>query len=202
MSRSQDKNMTKAARAITPALLRGEVGILPTDTMYGIVGVALRTTTVQKIYALRKRNPKKPMIILIGDIRDIKKFGVVLNASTSRLLKKVWPGKVSVILPISHTRRAALIKFKYLHRGTRSLAFRLPQPTWLRALLRKTGPLVAPSANFEGKPPAKTIAAAKKYFGDRVAFSMDVGRLTSKPSTLIKVHDGTMIVLRKGEVKF
>jgi L-threonylcarbamoyladenylate synthase len=138
------------------------------------------------------------MIILIGDAEDIKKFGVVADAKTKKLLKTLWPGKVSIILPIGAKTGA---KFHYLHRGMRSLAFRLPAPQWLRAFLRKTGPLVAPSANVSGKPPAKTISAAKKYFGDRAAFYVDAGRLTSKPSALITIQKGKLIILREGAVK-
>ena len=180
------------------ALRTGGVGILPTDTIYGIVGSALRADAVQKIYAIRRRNPKSPLIVLIGDIRDMEQFGARADRRTKKLLNMVWPGKVSVILPVN-ARGAA--KFRYLHRGTRTLAFRLPAPKWLRAFLRKTGPLVAPSANLSGIPPARTIAAAKKYFGGRVAFYADAGRLASHPSTLVTISKGKFAVLRKGAAR-
>ncbi len=182
-------------------LMAGGVGVMPTDTLYGIVGSALRSRTVARIYRLRRRSPKKPMIILIGDVRDVSRFGVHLDRATSKLLKKVWPGKVSVVLPIAEGRASVLKKFKYLHRGGGSLAFRLPRPAWLRAMLQKTGPLVAPSANFEGALPAKTIAAAKKYFGDRADFYIDAGRLNAKPSTLIEIKHGAANILRRGAGK-
>ncbi len=168
------------------------VGILPTDTIYGIVGSALDKRTVERIYRLRKRNPKKPMIILIGDMSDLKKFGIMITPAIKKILNKVWPGKVSVILPSSSK------KFAYLHRGTKTLAFRLPRPVWLRKMLKKTGPLVAPSANIEGKPPALTIPAAKRYFGKNVDFYADAGRLISKPSTIIAIKNGELTILRKG----
>jgi len=177
----------------------GGVGVLPTDTIYGIVGSALYEKTVKKIYRLRKRDPKKPMIILIGSLDDVRKFGIAITPAVKKILKKVWPGKVSVILSI--TKGSAVKKFRYLHRGTKSLAFRLPASSNLNDFLKKTGPLVAPSANVEGRPPAKTIKEAKHYFGDRVSFYIDVGRLTSKPSTLIKIENGTVVILRKGAVK-
>ena len=182
-------------------LRSGGVGILPTDTIYGIVGSALQPKTVARIYRLRKRNPKKPMIILVASPTNMKKFGVVIGAATKKILSQVWPGKVSIILPMSH-RGVTSKKFEYLHRGTGTLAFRIPQPVWLRKLLRKTGPLIAPSANFEGEPPALTIRAAKKYFGTSVDFYADVGRLASRPSTLIKIEKGRAVVLREGAVKF
>jgi L-threonylcarbamoyladenylate synthase len=183
---------------VAQTLRRGDVGILPTDTIYGIVGSALNKKTVLRIYKHRKRNPKKPMIILIGDMRYAtwKKFGIELPTAHRALLARLWPDAVSVILPCTAK------KFAYLHRGTKTLAFRMPKPKWLRELLKKTGPLVAPSANWEGKLPAKTIREAEKYFSDRIDFYVDAGRLTGKPSTLVRITPaGEVLVLRKGAIR-
>ncbi len=175
------------------SLKHGAIGVLPTDTIYGIVGSALRKKTVERIYALRKRNRKKPMIVLIGSVADLKKFRVRLPSALRPLFSKYWPGRVSIALPCRSK------KFEYLHCGTKTIAFRLPAPAWLMRLLKKTGPLVAPSANIEGKPPARTIREAKKYFGGGVDFYVDRGRIDSNPSALLKIAaDGTIRVLRKG----
>ncbi|MGB7957432.1 MAG: L-threonylcarbamoyladenylate synthase [Minisyncoccia bacterium] len=181
-------------------LRSGGAGILPTDTIYGIVGSAMSPETVERIYFWRKRDPKKPPIILVASVGDLRKFGIVMDAAAKKVLMQLWPGKVSVILPMS--RRCGMSKkFTHLHRGTETLAFRVPKPAWLRKLLQMTGPLIAPSANIEGKPPALTIRAAKKYFGENVDFYADAGRLASKPSTLIKIEHGHVTVLREGAVK-
>jgi len=177
---------------IVDILLRGGVGVLPTDTIYGIVGLALSKKAVARIYKLRKRNPKKPLIILISSLRDLKLFDIILNRETKKLLEKLWPGKVSVILPCRNK------KFAYLHRGTKTLAFRLPKKRELTGLLKKAGPLVAPSANWEGHPPAKTAKAAKKYFGNKIDFYIDAGKLESLPSTLIEIKNGKINILRAG----
>jgi len=168
----------------------GGVGVLPTDTIYGIVGSALLPKTVARIYKLRRRNLKKPMIILVSSLVELKFFGIKLNPVIQRKLKNFWPGKVSIILP------CASKKFSYLHRGTKTLAFRLPAKPNLRAILKKTGPLVAPSANLEGRPPAKTIRAAEKYFGRRVDFYVDHGRLDGAPSRLITFQGDKVVSLR------
>lgn len=170
----------------------GGVGVLGTDTLYGLVGSALSPEAVERIYNLRKRNKKKPMIILIGSLSDLKLFKV----EKERLLNKIWPGKVSVILPCPYK------KFVYLHRGTNSLAFRLPNKENLIRLLKKTGPLIAPSANLSGLKPAETIEEAKRYFKDKVDFYADEGKLSSLPSTLIAIENGEIILKRQGEVKY
>lgn len=171
----------------------GGIGIIPTDTIYGLVGQALTESTVERIYKVRKRSPDKPLIILINSISDLKKFGVKIDNQTKKILQKYWPGQVSIILDCNQ-------KISYLHRGTKALAFRLPDDEWLRFLLKKTGPLVAPSANPEGLTPALTIRQAKKYFSNLVDFYFDIGKLESEPSTLIKIESGNVIVLRSGAV--
>jgi L-threonylcarbamoyladenylate synthase len=68
-------------------------------------------------------------------------------------------------------------------------------------LLKKAGPLVAPSANPEGMEPAKTIKEAKEYFGERVDFYINGGKLLSPPSTLIEIKNKKIFIKRKGAVK-
>lgn len=175
-----------------PKLKKDAIGILPTDTLYGIVGSAFSKSAVERIYEVKKRNLKKPLIILISGLDDLKKFGVALTKPQKTYLEKVWPGKVSVVLS-SHTK-----KFEYLHRGTHSLAFRFPKKKSLQVILEKVGPLVAPSANPESLPPAETIAQAKKYFGNSVDFYISGGTKKGSPSRLITLdQEGKEKILRK-----
>ena len=161
------------------------MGILPTDTLYGVVGSALLPKTVARIYRVRKRNRMKPMIVLISDREELSRFGV------SERMEK-WPAKTSIVFRVRGE------KFRYLHRGTHSIAFRVPRPTALRRFLRKSGPLVAASANPEGMPPATTIRQARKYFGASVDFYADIGPRRSKPSALVRFAGGRYTeVIRK-----
>jgi len=185
-------------------LKNGGIGIIPTDTIYGIVGSALNPEVVEKIYFLRKRNPDKPFIILIGSMEELEKFGIQLTQSQRDFLKSHWPNPLSVILPIHGN------KFKYLHRGTNSLAFRMPKDEKLIKLLKETGPLVAPSANIEGEKPAENIDEAKEYFGNDVDFYREAASsayvdgelIKGEPSTLISLdHNGKFTILRQGSYK-
>lgn len=177
-------------------LKKGGIAVIPTDTIYGIVGSAFNSDTVEHIYKLRKRNLDKPFIILIYSIQDLEKFDVKLTDKRKEFLEKNWPNPVSVIFPCTSE------KFKYLHRGTNSLAFRMPKDEQLLELLKQVGPLVAPSANVEGEKPSETIDEAKKYFGSSIDLFVDGGIIKSTPSTLIKLNDdGNYIVLRQGAYK-
>lgn len=176
------------------SLKKGELAILPTDTLYGIHTPALNKQSVEKVYKIRNRAPEKPFIILLGSIDQLKLFNIEVADKTKQLLNKYWPGKVSIVLS------CPIPEFEYLHRGTNSLAFRLPDNEYLIDLLLKTGPLISTSANPEGKPYAKTIQEAKEYFGDKITNYIDQGKIDSLPSTVIKIQNGEIEILRQGEV--
>lgn len=179
-------------RQISKTLETGGVGVLLTDTLYGVVGQALNKKTVERIYTIKDRDDKKPLIILIASVQDLRLFGVKLNHTIEKILENFWPGAVSVILP------CPLKKFDYLHRNTKMLAFRLPNKKNLIELLKTTGPLVAPSANPEGLPPAKNIREAMDYFGNRVDFYERGGRPKNKHSTIVVLRsNGEVEIARK-----
>jgi L-threonylcarbamoyladenylate synthase len=174
-------------------LRRGKVGVIPTDTLYGIVAAVGNEQAVERVYSLKKRGATKPCIILIASLGDLNMFGVTLTKERRKVLSRYWPGPTSIILACG-----ADVP-EYLHRGGHTLAFRLPSDARLRRLLKASGPLIAPSANPEGSPPVRTIEEAKKYFGRRVDFYLDAGTRTSAPSTLIALDEKDSItVLRKG----
>jgi L-threonylcarbamoyladenylate synthase len=164
----------------------GKIGVIPTDTIYGIVCSAMNKKSVERLYELRKRDLKKPMIVLISSIKDLDLFKVKID---KEIIKKYWPGKVSIIVPIK--------KFEYLHRGNNSLAFRLPDDKNLIKLLKVSGPIVAPSANIEGKEPAQTIEEAKKYFADKIDFYLGCGKIKAKPSKIISLTSDKVEVVRR-----
>ncbi len=164
-------------RQVIKILKNGGIGIIPTDTIYGLVGSAYSKEAIKRIYKIKNRDKKKKSIILISSIADLKKFNIKLTSIQKLVLGKYWPGKVSIIL--------------------NGIAFRLPAKKSLIEILKKTGPLVAPSANIEGLPPAKNIKQAKEYFGNIVDFYLSGGTLESEPSTLIEVNKyGSVKVLR------
>jgi L-threonylcarbamoyladenylate synthase len=182
---------------VAKILKHGGVAVIPTDTLYGVVGSALSEKTVERIYDVKGRDDNKPCIVLITDYKDLEKFGVIYNQKD---LERFWPGKVSVILPIENN--IIQKKFEYLHRGTYGISFRMisSRNRNLFKLIKEVGPLIAPSANPQGLEPAENITQAKKYFGDSVDFYVSSGTKKSKPSTLVSYKDGKFTVLRQGAV--
>jgi L-threonylcarbamoyladenylate synthase len=175
----------------------GGIGVMPTDTMYGVVGSAFNKKTVERIYEVRRRNKKKPLIILISSIKDLEKFGI--KNIPVKYLNSLWPDKITIIFDCVQKR------FEYLHRGSKKLGFRLPKDKWLKEFISKTGPIVAPSANTEGDKPSKNIKEAQKYFGADVDFYLDKGVMPIKPSTIVELVGDKdifeMKLIRKGAVR-
>lgn len=159
------------------------VGVLPTDTLYGLVGSAFSKKAINRIYKIKNRDKKKKLIVLISSIKDLERFNIeksiILN--NIKILKKVWPGKVSVVI--------------------NDIAFRLPNNKRLISILKKTGPLVAPSANPEGMEPAHNIEIAKQYFGDSIDFYLGGGTLKGSPSSLIRINKNGEIDVLRGNIK-
>jgi len=173
--------MDKKIKEIAKILHAGGVGVLPTDTLYGLVGLATNKKAVAKIKKLKKRSAGKPFIVLISGLKDLAKLGVKYNKATGQILAKIWPGPISVAF-------------------SKNFSARWPKNKFLNELIKQTGPLVAPSANPEGLPPASTMTEAKNYFQDEVDFYLSAERkLTGQPSTLISIKNGRINVLREGK---
>ncbi len=175
----------------TQMVSKGKIGVLPTDTIYGISGLALREKVVKEIESFKDRRDD-PFIILISSLDDLNLFGVQPTVFQLEKLEKWWPGPVSVIFPVNQE------KLNYLHKGKRTLAFRIPQKRELRKLIAKVGPVVSTSVNPRGEKPAENSKEAQKYFGSQLDFYVDEGEKESLPSSLI-IFDGERVeILRKG----
>ncbi len=175
-----DTNWKQAA----DLLKAGKVGVIPTDTIYGLVASALNERAVERVYSLKGRDFTKPCIILFSNLKDLGQFN--LDPTKVTTAQDYWPGPFSIILPLP---RPGLGKWEYLHRGKASLAFRNPKHSELQKLLERTGPLIAPSANPEGKKPAYNVQSARSYFGETVDFYVDGGELLGRPSRIISLLD-------------
>jgi tRNA threonylcarbamoyl adenosine modification protein (Sua5/YciO/YrdC/YwlC family) len=170
----------------------GAVGVLPTDTVYGLACSAGNEAAVSHLYSLKRRE-RKPGTIIADNIDQLVQLG--LKARYLKAVEQYWPNPLSVIIPTG-------ADLQYLHQGIQGLAIRIPKDNGLRMLLKKTGPLLTSSANLPGKPPANTIEEAKQYFGNEVNFYVDGGNLSDRePSTVIRIIDDAIEIIRPGAVK-
>ncbi|MGH7142202.1 MAG: L-threonylcarbamoyladenylate synthase [Candidatus Saccharimonadales bacterium] len=168
----------------------GSIGVMPTDTVYGVVARATDKVAVERLYQLKKRD-HKPGTIIAADIEQL--VSLDLKRRYLKAVEQFWPGSISVVISCGSA------ELEYLHLGLSSLAVRIPADEELHQLLNQTGPLLTSSANTPGDPTANTVAEAKRYLGNRVDFYEDGGDLSGRqPSTLIRMVDDAVEVLRQG----
>ena len=171
----------------------GAIAVIPTDTVYGLAARATDRNAVDRLYKLKGRTDK-PGTLIAADLQQLEDLG--LKHRYLKAVEQFWPGAVSVVIPVSNP------ELSYLHQSKMSLAVRLPDDAKLQKLLRQTGPLLTSSANHPGQPIAGTIEQARRYFGNEVDFYEDGGDLSSRePSTIIRIVDDAIEVLRPGAVK-
>ncbi len=182
-----------ADTSLVNCLKQGGLVVMPTDTIYGLVASAENQQAVERLYAVRGRAPQKPCIVLVASvdqITDVESW----SPKHKQLAKMYWPGPMSLVVQTSKAP-------EYLHRSTKTLAYRVPSNKELRQLLLKTGPLIAPSANPEGQPPATTIKEAQKYFGEKIDGYVQAGKMAGgAPSTVVEVNGEKIVVLRQGAI--
>lgn len=167
------------------------IGVLPSDTLYGVMCRAADKAAVTRLYALKQRE-HKPGTVIAASVEQLVDLGI-----PRRYLKAVvqfWPNPISVVVPTTPA-------LAYLDQSKMSLAVRVPDDPAIIQLLQKHGPLLTSSANQPGQPPATTIQEAQAYFGAAVDFYVDGGDLSGREgSTIIRVVDDAVEVLRQGAV--
>ena len=176
---------------IAMLLNQSTVGVLPTDTVYGIVARALDKVAVARLYHIKHREGK-PGTVIAADREQLEALGIGREYLDE--VMHLWPNPVSVVLPAGP-------QLAYLDQGKASLAVRIPSDPAVQALLQQTGPLVTSSANMPGEAPATNTAEAEAYFGDAVDFYVG-GSEGERPSStvLLLQPDGSLTVLRQGAI--
>ena len=171
----------------------GSVVVMASDTVYGLMARAEDKTAVAKLYSLKDRH-SKPGTLIGLNIDQLSELG--LKKRYLKAVEQYWPGPVSVVIPTGNP------KLDYLTQGLSDLAVRVPDNSHLAQIMSICGPLITTSANLPGKPPAVNINEAKAYFHDRVDAYYDGGDLSGHlPSTVIRIVDDAIEVIRQGAVK-
>lgn len=177
-------------KEVIKSLEANQIVVLPTDTVYGVCALAKNEQSVDALYNLKSRQAK-PGTVIANSIDQLVDLGIKRRYLTA--VQQFWPGQVSIEIPNS---------IDYLNQKTGRQAFRIVDNAELSRLLDVTGPLVTSSCNLPGEKPADNIEQAIKYFGDKVGIYVDGGDLSSRlPSTLIRVVDDAVEVVREGSVK-
>jgi L-threonylcarbamoyladenylate synthase len=175
-------------------LLRGGAPIaFPTDTVYGVGAPALDAEAVLRLYAVKRRPLAQAIPLLIADAPDLGLVAAQVTP-TARRLAGLWPGALTLVLPAAPQLPAALLA------GGATVAVRLPDHNWLRALIRALGaPLAATSANLHGGRDPQTAQDVAAQLGAALPLVLDGGPTAGPlPSTIVDCVGDEPRLLRAG----
>lgn len=184
------------------AIGRGDLVVLPTDTVYGVAADAFNARAVQALLDAKGRGRQSPPPVLVAGITTLRALAAEVPEPVERLVEAFWPGGLTIILPAQPSLSWDLGETN----GT--VAVRMPDNRLALELLEETGPLAVSSANLTGVAAAVTAADAQSMLGDTVAVYLDGGpSRTGIASTIIDAtalvgggEDARIRVLREGAV--
>ena len=182
MARCDDDGLAAAAEV----LCGGGVAVIPTDTVYGLAAHPGFPEAVERLYAIKGRDARKPVALLAADADAVARFGFPLSGEAAALAR-LWPGALTVVVS----------------NGTAIEGFRVPDHEWTRRLLAKCGGVLrVTSANLSGRRDATDAPAALAAVGLSADIVVDGGTSPGGvPSTVARVSaDGSVEILRQGAV--
>lgn len=194
-------------RSARAAIGRGELVVIPTDTVYGVAADAFAPAAVQRLLEAKGRDRTAPPPVLVPGIPTLDALTEFVPDEVRALVAKFWPGGLTVVL------RARPMLDWDLGETRGTVAVRMPDQRIALELLAETGPLAVSSANRTGEPAAMTAADAEAALGDSVAVYLEAGAVgTAYPgtdagtgstivdATALEHPDGKLRILRHGVI--
>jgi tRNA threonylcarbamoyl adenosine modification protein (Sua5/YciO/YrdC/YwlC family) len=175
------------------AIRRGDLVVLPTDTVYGVGADAFSPTAVGDLLAAKGRGRDMRVPVLVSSRPMLEAVVESMPPAGAALVDAFWPGALTLVL--RHTPHLAWDLGET--RGT--VAVRMPAHPLALALIEKTGPLAVSSANRSGHPPPTTMLDARLELGAAVAVYLDGGPCAAAvPSSIVDLTDAQPRLLRAG----
>ncbi|MEU6752965.1 L-threonylcarbamoyladenylate synthase [Spirillospora sp. NPDC046719] len=192
---SEPMERTRGIAEAVSAVRRGELVVLPTDTVYGVGADAFTPAAVQALLDAKGRGRDMPPPVLVGSVRAATALVEDLGTYGQDLIDEFWPGALTLVFRANQNLMWDLGETK----GT--VAVRMPMHELAVEVLKETGPLAVSSANLSGEPAARTVEEAEKMLGDSVQVYLDGGRSGhADPSTIVDLTGSVPRLLRVGAI--
>jgi L-threonylcarbamoyladenylate synthase len=187
-----DETREHAARIVAS----GGLIAFRTDTFYGLGANPLNAKAVQRIRTIKGRDDGKPILLLIGELAEVKSLTAYEPPLFRVIATHLWPGPLTIVLPAINALPHAVTA------GSGSIGLRLPDDDSLRELVVNCGgALTATSANPSGSEPATSALQVVEYFPNGIDLIIDGGVVTTtQPSTVIDVTCDPPRIIREGAV--
>ena len=193
---SVDTSLLEGMRKAKLALAKGDLVVVPTDTVYGIAADAFNADAVQALLDAKGRGRQSPPPVLIPNVDSLYALADTVSDTALKLAEKFWPGPLTMIF-----RAQASLQWDLGEtRGT--VALRVPNHKITLALLAESGPLAVSSANLTGEPAANNAQQAQTYLGDKVTVYLDGGEAAlGEASTILDLTGEKVRIVREGALK-
>ncbi|MGO3886804.1 MAG: L-threonylcarbamoyladenylate synthase [Mycetocola sp.] len=195
---SVDSELLTGTRLARQAVAKGELVVLPTDTVYGVGADAFSAAAVQRLLDAKGRTRQSPPPVLVPGVSTLQALSSEVPRAVSDLVEEFWPGGLTIVM-LAHPSLSW-----DLGETEGTVALRMPNHPVALEFLADTGPLAVSSANLTGQPAARTAAEAQAMLGDSVSVYLSAGTGGEQASTIIDatalVHGGDIRVLRDGAV--
>jgi L-threonylcarbamoyladenylate synthase len=173
-------------------LRQGVPIVIPTETVYGLAAPALDRAAVEAIFAVKGRPLDNPLIVHVADAEQLPQLGAHFSELAAQLAEAFWPGPLTLVLQASGA-------LPWVTAGLDSIAVRQPHHDFALELIRRAGPLAAPSANLSGLPSPTRASHAVRDLSGRVPLVIDGGDLDhGVESTVIDARGDVPLLLRPG----
>ncbi|WP_243224963.1 L-threonylcarbamoyladenylate synthase [Microbacterium sp. CIAB417] len=183
-----EEQLLAGMRRARQAIGRGELIVIPTDTVYGVAADAFSPAAVQRLLDAKGRGRDQPPPVLVSGPATLSALAESVPEPVQRLVDAFWPGGLTIVLPAQRSLSWDLGETQ----GT--VAVRMPDSRVALELLEETGPLAVSSANLTGKDAAITASEALDMLGDSVAVYLDTG--ISRDGIASTIVDATSLVPR------
>ena len=189
------EDATEGVAQAVAALRRGELVVLPTDTVYGLAADAFSPSAVERLLVAKCRGRDMPVPVLVGAWRGLDGLAQYVTPTMRTLIEAFWPGGLTLIV------RAAPSLAWDLGQTRGTVAVRMPLHAVTLAVLAETGPLAVSSANRSGLPAAVTVEESARQLGSAIAVYLDGGS-SGEPvaSTIVDLTGDRPQVRRAGAV--
>ncbi len=182
---------------VASGLARGEVAIIPTDSVYGIGCAMGAEGALARIFELKGRERSQALPLVLGDVEDLARYAKDLAPSARRLAERFWPGALTLVVRASSAVPEAFCAAD----GT--VGLRVPDHAFVRALCAALGrPLALTSANLHGEPPARSIEELDPQLKATVDWVVDGGPAPlGVASTVVDATGPHLRILRAGAIR-
>lgn len=178
---------------IVNILKDGKLAITPSDTVYGIIGDATNINVIHEVYKIKKRPYTKPLIIMVSSMEMLKEYIKEISPLEQELINNYWPGPLTILL----TKNEKISNF--ITNNSPLVGVRYPNNQDLIEIMNKLGkPIFSTSANITGTETITNVKMLENEMIQQIPYIYDAGEIINPPSTIVKVEENKVIILREG----